>query len=275
LVGLGLPVPGAQFRSGVQLVEVYATVTGEDGRPAKGLPRDAFTIREDGDPQTIEVFAAGEFPLALAVGIDRSFSVARKQLERAVTAVRGFLPRLRSEDRVMVIAIGSQVEVLAPLSDDRHTADTALGRLESWGTTPLYDASLEAIDAIQQAAGRRALILLSDGQDRYSRASAAEVLDAARSLDVLVYPIATGNERPPFFVELARLTGGRSFQVRDGERLGPTLDTIAEELRFQYLLGYVPPRSASAHPGWRSIDVSVDRSGARVRAREGYQARER
>lgn len=274
LAGLGLRVP-AQFRSGVQLVEVYATVTGEDGRLVRGLSAADFTVREDGEPQRIDTFAAGEFPLSLAVAVDRSFSVTRRQLESTVSAVRAFLPRLRSEDQVMVIAIGSQVEVLSPLSDDRRAADDALGRLETWGTTPLHDATLEAIDRVQRAAGRRALILLSDGRDRYSRSSAAAVLDAARRLDVLVYPIATGAEQPSFFVELARLTGGRSFQVRQGDRLGPTLDAIAEELRFQYLLGYVPDRLSADRPGWRSIDVSVNQRGARVRAREGYQTRDR
>ena len=124
---------------------------------------------------------------------------------------------------------------------------------------------------MQPAKGRRALIVLSDGDDRYSQSSAGEVLDRARRSDVMVFPIAIGRTRPPLFAELATLTGGRSSHATDSAKLSETVRAIARELRRQYLLGYAPTRPPV--PGsndWRSIAVTVKRPGAQVRARDGY-----
>jgi Ca-activated chloride channel homolog len=258
-----------QFTSGVNLVEVYATVTDRAGEPVPGLTAASFQVAEDGAPQIITAFAAGEFPLAVAIGLDRSFSMGDR-LGVAKSAARNFIGALRQSDQVMVIAIGGEVEVVAPLSTDHAPALTAIDRLDAWGTTPLYDAAMAALEKIQAANGRRALVLLSDGTDRYSDTRAADLVAQARRRDVLIYPVALGRSRPPVFAELATATGGRSFHTPQPRDLATTMSTIARELRFQYLLGYVPARSA---PGWHAIDVSVDRPDVRVRAREGYVSR--
>jgi Ca-activated chloride channel family protein len=214
----------------------------------------------------VKNFAGGAFPLAVAIGLDRSFSVPRERLNAATTASRTFIQALRRSDQVTVLAIGSEVEVLVPLSASHVAAMDALETIDPWGTTPLYDA-------IQSASGRRALILISDGDDRYSRTGATELVEQARRRDVLVYPVATGRTRPPVFAELAAVTGGRSFQAADRRALQTTLASIARELRFQYLLGYTPARPAGDRPQWRSIKVTVNRPNVRVRARDGYIAR--
>jgi Ca-activated chloride channel family protein len=257
-----------QFRTRVDLVEVYTTVTDARGEPILGLTKNDFRVEEDGEPEDIRTFSAGEFPLALAVGIDRSFSMSRVALGRVGTAVRGLLSALRPDDEVMLLAIGSQSEVLAPLSRDRGPALAALDHVEPWGTTPLYDATLSAIDAIESSSGRRALILLSDGTDRYSDTPPTELLERVRRKDVLIYPVALARVRPPIFAEIAAVTGGRSFQVGDMSALPAALSTIAKELRFQYLLGYAP--ATPGRPGWRSIRVTTSRPDVRVRARDGY-----
>jgi Ca-activated chloride channel family protein len=123
---------------------------------------------------------------------------------------------------------------------------------------------------IHAAAGRRALVLVSDGVDRYSRRTAAELLDQARRRNVLVYPIAIGRTRPPVFVELAAVTGGRSAHAPDAQRLSDLFDEIGAELRAQYLLGYTPSREPGLAPRWWSIGVRVNRPGVSVRARDGY-----
>ncbi len=265
----------AQFTGGVTLVEVYVTVSDAHGRPVTDLRRQDFHVSEDGIPQAVSTFAAGDFPLAVALAIDRSWSMAGQPLALAKAAARSFLLQLRPGDRSMVIAVASDTEVIAPLSTNRAPALDALARLQPWSTTALHDAIVAAIDRIQPAGGRRALILLSDGADRYSHATAADALARARESDVLVYPIAIGKARPPLFPELAALTGGQSFLLGgDLKRIDRTLAAIAEELRHQYLLGYAPTRPIDpAHPGWRSIEVKVDRPGVRVRARDGYGGR--
>ncbi len=272
-LSLSVIAASGQFASGVSLVEVYATVLDARGEPVSGLPADAFKVEEDGEPQVVETFAAGSLPLALAIAVDRSFSMPAGRLTQATSAVQRLLGELRPDDRVTLLAIGSGVDILTPLSNDHRAAYDALLALTPWGTTPLHDAVVSAVDAIQPGAGRRALLLISDGVDRYSETDAAAMMAHVRSRDVQVYPIALGATQPPIFVELAALTGGRSFGVRDISKLSQTLTGIARELRHQYLLGYVPRRSASVTPGWRAISVRVDRPGLRVRARDGYVSR--
>lgn len=268
---ISLPVPEWQFSSGVSLVEVYASVTNERGEPVTGLSQGDFELRENGEPQVISNFAAAEFPLSVAIALDRSFSMAGTRLALAKTAARAFLGELRPQDESMVLGIGSDVEIVAPLSGDRARQFDALARLDAFGTTGLHDAIIRAIDEVQVAKGRRALVLLSDGNDRYSKASAADALDRGRRADVMMYPVALGATRPPLFAELATLTGGRSFHARDPKRLTDTLRAIARELRQQYLLGYTPARALVAGSNeWRSITVIVKRPGVQVRARDGY-----
>lgn len=261
----------AQFASGVNLVEVYATVSDQRGEPVSNLKASDFTVAEDGRNQPIQTFAAGDFPLSLAVGIDRSFSVDRRQLDSTVRAVQQMLGELREDDRVMVLAIGSEVETLAPLSNDRRGAYFAIEGLQPWGTTPLFDATMTAIDAIHGASGRRALVLITDGVDRYSKTTVDAVVAGARRKDVLVYPVVTGRNQPAIFGELARVTGGRAMTVPSGQNLAAALTSIALELRHQYLIGYAPGADGS-RPGWRSIGVTVNRPDLRVRARDGYYA---
>jgi len=260
-----------QFGTSVQVVEVYASVTDGKGEPIRGLGQAQFTVREDGEVQSISTFVEGEFPLSVAVAVDRSWSMAGDRLAMAKEGARTLLNALRSSDQAMVVAVSGQVETVAPLSNDRGAQLAALERLDPWSTTALHDAVIAAIDRVQAGSGRRALVLLSDSTDRYSRADAAAVLEHARRSDVMVYPIALGRERSPLFAELAVLTGGRSFQVRDREEASSVAKTIARELRSQYLLGYSPSRPRTEGPGeWRSIRVDVRAPGARVRARDGY-----
>ena len=274
-LALTVAKPYAQFTSGVNLVEVYATVTDARGEPVPGLTAADFSVAEDGVPQRISAFAAGAFPLSIAIGLDRSFSMGGgdNRLGVAKSAARSLIGALRPEDQVMVVAIGGETEIVAPLSADRGAALAALDRLDAWGTTPLYDATLAALDAIQPARGRRALVLISDGTDRYSETTATDLVGRARNHDVLVYPVAIGAARPPVFAELASATGGRSFFVREPAALITTMGQIARELRFQYLLGYVPTRERTDDPSWHAIDVKAMRADVRVRAREGYAGR--
>jgi len=265
--------PAAQFSSGVNVVEVYAAVVDRDGMPVAGLTRGDFTVLEDGAPQALSAFAEGDFPLSVALAVDRSFSMTAL-LPAELSAARTLVGDLRPADQSMLVAIGSEAETLAPLSADHAAQLGALSAMKPWGTTGLHDAIVAAIDAIQSARGRRALVLFSDGADRYSTASAADARSRARASDVMIYPVAIGAARPPLFAELAALTGGRSFQSRDPAQLNAVAHQIASELHHQYLLGYVPSKPIVAGANeWRSITVRVNRSDVTVRARDGYLAK--
>ena len=265
--------PGARFSSRVQLVEVYASVTDRSGEPVTGLGQADFTVTEDGVPQTITTFAAGEFPLTVALAVDRSWSMAGQKLANAKAAARTFLGLLKPTDRSMVVAISGEAEVIAPLSADRAGQLRAVEQLDPWSTTALHDAILASLDRLDPEPGRQALVLFSDGTDRYSKAKEADVLERGRRSNALIYPIALGKTRPPWLAEIAVLTGGRSFLLKDTRELEPTLRTIARELRHQYLLGYTPSEPIEPGSGWRSIRVTLRNpaAGIRVRARDGYR----
>jgi len=267
--------PVARFSTGVQLVEVYATVTDSVGGLVTGLQQSDFEIDENEKAQDISTFAAGEFPLTVVLGVDRSWSMAGEPLRLAKEASKAFLGQLKPVDRSMVVAIGSEADVIAPLSHDHAQQMRALAVLDPWSTTALHDAIIATLDRLESEKGRLALVVFSDGLDRYSSAPASRVVERARQSHALIYPITLGRTRPPLAVELATVTGGRSFLLRDARGLDDTFATIARELRYQYLLGYAP--SDPSQPGdreWRSIRVRVKgRSGLRVRARDGYMTR--
>jgi Ca-activated chloride channel family protein len=272
LNGVTAQEPLPQFSSSVQLVEVYATVTDARGELVTGLRQSDFDIVENSGPQEISTFAAGEFPLTVALGVDRSWSMAGEKLRLAKQASQSFLRQLKPGDRAMVLAISSEAEVIAPLSTDRLSQARAIDALDPWSTTALHDGIIAALDRLEAEPGRQALVVFSDGSDRYSRATAAQVIERARRSNALIYPIAFGKDRPPMLAELAVLTGGRSFLLRDAKELEKTLATIARELRYQYLLGYTPSDPiVRGEREWRAITVTLkNKPGLRVRARDGY-----
>ena len=279
LVALGVGVANtglfAQFSSGVQLIEVYATVTDAKGELVTGSGSPISRCSKTTVSQEISAFAAGEFPLTVALGVDRSFSMAGEPLRLAKLASQTFLRQLKPGDRSMVVAIGNSADVIAPLSGDHERQAQAIAALDAWSTTSLNDAVIAALDRLESEKGRQALVVFSDGVDRYSQATSGQVIARARRSQALVYPITIGRTRVQPAVELATLTGGRSFLLRDAKELDRTLSTIARELRYQYLIGYTP--STPARPGlheWRSIRVALKNpaTGVRVRARDGYIA---
>jgi Ca-activated chloride channel homolog len=262
----------AQFSSGVQLVEVYATVTDASGALVTGLQRSDFEIFEDDEAQDVSAFTAGEFPLTVVLGVDRSWSMAGEPLRLAKEASGAFLRALKPADRSMVVAIGSDAEIIAPLSNDHAGHVRAVAALDPWSTTALHDAIIATLNRLEGEPGRLALIVFSDGVDRYSSAPAARVVERARRSRALIYPITLGRTRPPLAAELAVVTGGRSFLLRNARALDETFGAIARELRYQYLIGYAPDDQSRPGAGqWRSIRVRVkNRPSLRVRARDGY-----
>jgi Ca-activated chloride channel family protein len=264
----------ARFSSAVQAVEVYATVTDASGEPVTGLRAGDFELDDDGHRQAITTFAEGAFPLTVALGVDRSLSMAGEPLRLARRAAEGFLRQLQPGDRSMVVAISADADVVAPLDAPREAQLQAVGALDAWSTTALRDAVVKTLDRLAPEGGRQALVVFSDGTDRYSQVSADAMLQRARRGSALVYPIVFGRAQVASLSDIARLTGGRAFLLRDARGLDGALDSIARELRHQYLLGYAP--AVDGEPGrWHPIQVRVrgpEASGWRVRARDGYVA---
>ena len=260
----------AQFTARTDLVEVYATVTDQEGRPVTNLPVDAFTVLEDGAERPIELFVQGTFPLTVALGVDRSWSMAGERLAIAKRGAAASLEALGASDDALVLAIGSQVELVSSLDAAAEAHRDAVLGLTPWGTSPLGDGVVEALEAVEEGSGRRALILWSDGSERYNERSADAVREQVRRSRVLVYPVAVGRAAPGLFHELGALSGGRAFAADTRERAANVAATILGELRHQYLLGYAPPEGDQRRPGFRAIEVRVRDPQLRVRARTGY-----
>ena len=198
--------------------------------------------------------------------------MARGQLDAARRGGRELLLELGDQDRAMLVAIGSEVDVPVPLTNDRRAVDIALQALDPWGSTALHDAVVTAFDAIEPAPGRRALVIVSDGLERGSRRSASDVLARVRASDVLAYPVVLQGKVPEVLAQLAVTTGGQAYRVKRLADLSSVLRRIAAELRHQYLLGYQPLRPVVSGQ-YRRIEVRVARQKHHVRARAGYLAR--
>ena len=259
----------AQFGATTELVEVYATVLDPAGAPVQGLTSGDFEVLENGQLQPITQFTAGEFPLSLAVVIDRSFSMGGARIDAARAGARRLIDQLRVRDRLLVLGIGGKAEVLAGFDAPRATARRAAETAQVWGTSPIGDVVAHGIDAVKGEPGRRAVVIWSDGDEREATVERDDVLQRARQSGVLVYAVAMGAAPSPLLTSLASLSGGRLLEARNRRAAEEAAATVATELRHQYLIGYAPPKGPA---GWRDITVRVTRPRLTVRARKGYEA---
>ncbi len=194
---------------------MYATVTDQEGQPATGLTAEAFAVLEDGVEQPVSVFAAGEFPLTVAIVLDRSFSMAPRDSKPRGPAPAGSLDQLRARDRLLILAIGGGVETVSGFDAPRESARQALDRVALWGSSPIGDTVVQAVDALGEQRGRRAVVVWSDGVEKEAQRARADVLEHVRRADVLIYPVAIAPSISPLLAELAALSGGRVLQARD------------------------------------------------------------
>jgi VWFA-related protein len=155
------------------------------------------------------------------------------------------------------------------LSASRSCINDELGRAVPVGETALVDGVFAGMTVGESDVGRSLLMVFSDGLDTASWLPAERVLDSGRRSDVVVYPIATRGARPDFLEELASLTGGRLHEVDRTDDLPQTFRAILDEFRHRYLVTYTPKNVQK--DGWHKLEVKVNRSGARVKARPGYQ----
>ena len=257
------------FSSRVEGIRVDVLVTDPSGKPLRGLTASDFLIRDSGVIQQVDVISFGEVSLDVGLAFDLSESVAGARLEQLRTASDAFIKELLATDRSGLITFNRAVSVPCRLSLDRQCISRALANANPNGETALVDGVLAGIIAGESDAGRSLLMVFSDGLDTASFMRAERVLDMARRSDVVVYPIAARGARPDFLEELASLTGGRLHEVDRNEDLSRMFRAILDEFRHRYLVTYTP-RNVPAG-GWHTLDVRVNRPGARVKARPGYQ----
>jgi Ca-activated chloride channel family protein len=186
---------GFSFTTAVDLITVMATVTDRSGRFVSGLRAEDFTIEEDGGPQTISQFDAERVPVSLGIVLDTSGSMAGERMAAAQAAIGRFVDLLGSQDEMFLYRFDNQPSLVQGWTSNRERLLQRLGSVRPNGGTALYDAVDEAVPLAASGTKRKkALVVISDGNDTNSRTSVSEVRQSIRGSEVLVYAIGIENE---------------------------------------------------------------------------------
>jgi VWFA-related protein len=337
----------------VKVVTLPVTVRDKHGQIVRNLTKDDFALQEDGRPQVIKYFTQDtNLPLTLGLLVDTSLS-QRNVLDQERSASKVFLDQMltNAKDKAFLIHFDREVELLQDLTSSHEKLEAALQLLNSpqlerngsgssdpqssdpqsssgsgsgqpqtrrGGGTLLYDAIfLASNELMKKQQGRKALIILSDGDDRGSKESLQSAIEAAQRADTVVYSIlfadknqsngfggpgrshigfpgggfpgggwpgggggGRGGGRPPqethvdgkkILDQISKETGGRLYEVSKKQAIDQIYDSIAEELRTQYNLGYTPDKS-NAEVGYHKISLVAKQKDLSVQTREGYYA---
>jgi VWFA-related protein len=270
------------IRVNTELVVLNLTVTDHDGHYVKALKKSDFKIYEDGvevQPDMIASFSLHESPYAAVVLLDSSGSMEERFSLARSAAIR-FLDGLRPEDVAAVYRFDSKVERVQEFSGGRDLAPTAYA-IRAKGMTTLNDAIVEAAKTLaERSEQRKAIVILSDGMDTYSKASSGKALESALAVGATIYAVdmssvdiagSTKRQSAASLKEFAEKTGGRFVATPGGPALRDAFSGIAEELGHQYTISYRPVNKK--HDGkWRTLDVKLSRQDLTVRTRKGYRA---
>jgi len=269
-------------RTNTELVVLNLTVTDKAGQYVKALKASDFKIYEDGvevQPNMITSFSLQEAPYAAVVLLDSSGSMeARFSLARSA-AIR-FLDGLRPEDVAAVYRFDSKVERVQEFSGGRDLAPTGYA-IRAKGMTTLNDAIVEAANTLaSRPEHRKAIVILSDGMDTFSKASNDKAVESALAVGASIYAVdmsqieVTGSGKRVGAASLkvfAEKTGGRFIATPGGPALRDAFTGIADELGKQYTLSFRPANQARDGK-WRTLEVKVKREDLTVRTRKGYRA---
>ncbi len=292
------------FKSNVNVVNLFFNVKDKKGLLIPGLAKTDFEVMEDGKPQTIKYFSSeSNQPLTLGILIDSSASQARVlEYEKEVGAA--FLRDvLKQKDEAFVISFDVTVDLLQDYTNSAPMLSRALNRAKintggSGGSLPglgggpfptssdpkgtlLYDAIyLASHDKLATEVGRKAMIVLTDGEDQGSQLKIRDAIEAAQKADAICYVIliadrgfyggAYGGDRE--MRKLAEETGGRAIEASNKpEKLRAAFDQIAAELRSQYSIGYTPSNT-KLDGSYRKVDIVAKDRNYRIQARKGYYA---
>ena len=279
--------PRAQFHGGVDLVSLTVTVTDPQKQLVRDLKAADFSVLEDGVRQTVSFFGAADVPLDLAVMIDCSASMDEK-LPDVQRAAVGLVRSLRASDRAELISFRDTMGVRQAMTTDRESVVRAIETLRADGNTSLYTALYVTLRDLTRdtpsEVRRKAIVLLSDGEDTHSVISFDDVLDLARRSGVSIYTIGLtstmdrilnrrGVAEGGFAMRtLAESTGARAFFPTGLQDVHGVYGAIAAELGAQYSIGYLP-RNAVGDGAWRRVAVQVmARPNSSARSRPGYFA---
>ncbi len=272
------------------LVTIPVSVIDRQGHFVTNLRQQDFQVLEDNKPQEVAYFAATEQPITVALLLDVSSS-AEFKIEDIHEAATTFIKQLKPADKVMIIAFDEKVRVLSEATSDREQLFKAIRKAKMKGGTSLYDAVDFVINRhLNQVQGRKAIVLFTDGVDSTSHLSNFQrTIGSAEEFDATVFTIHYDTYNPElddgkpgygvtreeyatgadYVKDLAAKTGGRMYEADSTSNLENAFFNIAEELRWQYNLGYYPPESGKSGDR-KQIKVLVNRQDIAIRARDSY-----
>ena len=278
------PVDPNRIILDVTRVNMLFTVTDKKGRFITDLGKDDFQVVENKRQQVIQQFTAeSELPLRLAILIDTSNSIRDRFKFEQQAAIEFINSTVRPrQDKAMIVSFDSAAELVADLMDDTEKLTRAIQSLRPGGGTALYDAVFFAArDKLQMDQPRdkfrRAMILVSDGDDNQSRVTRDQALEMAQKADAVIYAISTNisrieNDGDKVLKYLTAETGGQAFFPFKVQDLAQSFENIANELRHQYNIFY-RPEPLKTDGLYHAVDVKVKgRKDLLVRARKGYYA---
>ena len=271
--------PQQRFTSRSDLVVLHVAVVDSKSVLVPGLPREAFTIVEDGHPQTIEFFESVDTPVTVGLVLDNSVSMHRNRAGVVAAATR-FVEASHPDDEMFTINFNEHVWHGLPrdqaFTSDRQELMRALQRSTARGRTALFDALRASLHHLEKGQRqKKALIVVSDGGDNASSASFDEVLRTALRMNAVIYTISIDDQynregNDDVLRKLASVTGGEAFFARHVEQAAGILERIARDIRCGYTIGYAPSRPGG---GYRAVRVAVnaaDKRRLKARARSGY-----
>jgi Ca-activated chloride channel family protein len=275
------------FRAAVDVVSLNVTVVDPQNRYITDLTEQEFSVFEDGARQELLFFNRTNLPIALSILIDTSASMENR-MQIAQEAAVGFIRKLRPQDFAQIVDFDSKVEVLQDFTNRAADLERAIRATTAGGSTSLHNAlyiSFRELAKLKAKTAddvrRRAIIVLSDGEDTSSLVTYEEVLDVAKRAEVAIYSIGlqtkdapqTKGYREAEFIlrQFAQETGGRSFFPSRVEDLKDVYGQISDELSSQYAIGYAS-KNTRRDGTWRRIQVQVARPQAIPRTKRGYYA---
>lgn len=267
------------------LITLTVTVTDTYGRFVTGLGKNAFTIYDDKEPQEISFFSDEDAPVSLGIVFDVSGSMSGDKISKAREALQRFIDTSHTRDEYFLIGFNQRAQLLLERTRDSDALLQKLTFVDTKGQTALYDACYLGVERVTRGAHqKRAILLISDGQDNSSRYTFSELRRLLKETDVIIYAIGIvsshddsqlGYAGRSILEELAGVSGGKAFFPSTGAEMNDTFERIALELRTQYSIGYRPSNFANDGK-WHKIKIKVQppRGFPRlfVRGREGYYA---
>lgn len=268
------------------LVTLTLTVTDLYGRYVSGLDKKAFSIFDNNEEQEITFFSDSDAPISVGVLFDVSGSMNREKIGKSRKALEKFINTSHPSDEYFLIAFNDRAQLLLDRTRDGDAVLQKLTLVQTKGNTALYDAVYLGAEKVTRGTRqKKALLIISDGQDNSSRYNFGEVRRLMKESDVVVYAVGIldgrdagsmeGMQGQAFLDELASVTGGKSFYPQTDVELDEIFERIALELRHQYSIGYTP-KDFAPDGKWHKVKTKVKppRGLPRltVRGREGYYA---